>query len=94
MKYPEGESLLELYQRIKSSLEQILSLDNSLIVTHRGVINMFYYILNEVPLDMNKSQFGVTHASIHELEPKKRKIKRIYYETNIDNRKEDDAISS
>lgn len=90
-KYPNGESLLDLYQRIKNSLNMILSFDNSLIVTHRGVINMIYYILNDIPLDLNKSQFGVTHASIHELDSVKRKIKRIYYDT--DNRKEDNSIS-
>lgn len=77
-KYPNGECMKELYDRIKSNLAYILSLDNSLLVTHRGVINMIYYILNDIDLDMNKKRFNVTHASLHQLDVEKKKIKRIY----------------
>jgi len=45
-KYPNGESLLDLYKRIKNNLPTILKEDNTLMVTHRGVINMIYFILN------------------------------------------------
>jgi len=76
-KYPNGESMMELYQRIKRNIDFILSLDNSLIVTHRGVINMLYYILNEINLDMDKEKFNVTHASLHQIDVN-RKIKKIY----------------
>ena len=72
-----GESLIDLYNRIKENLDYLMTLDNSLIVTHRGVINMIYYILNDIDLDMNKNRFNVTHASIHELDLNNRKIKRI-----------------
>lgn len=76
--YPEGESLLDLYNRIKESLEYIMSLeDNTLVVTHRGVINMLYYLLNDIPLDMDKKRFQVTHASLHELDPKKLSIRKV-----------------
>lgn len=76
--YPEGESLLDLYKRIKENLEEILSLDdNTLIVTHRGVINMLYFILNNQELDMDKKQFGVTHASLHELNKKEKSIRKV-----------------
>lgn len=76
--YPEGESLLDLYKRIKECLNEILSLDdNTLIVTHRGVINMLYFILNEQELDMDKKQFGVTHASLHELNKKEKSIRKV-----------------
>lgn len=77
LKYPNGESMQEFYERIKESLEYILSLDNVLIITHRGVINMLYYILNNVPLDMDKEKFNVTHASLHELNPKTKSIGRL-----------------
>ena len=33
--------------------------DNSLIVTHRGVINMLYYYLNKDPLTMDKKKYNV-----------------------------------
>ena len=76
--YPEGESLRDLYNRMKVYLEKILTLqDDTLIITHRGVINMIYYILNNKELDMDKKQFGVTTASIHELDTEKRLIKKV-----------------
>lgn len=76
-KYPNGEAMIEFYNKIKNRLEYIMSLDNTLLVTHRGVINMIYYILNDIPVDMDKKRFGVTHASLHELDAVKRKIKKI-----------------
>ena len=39
---------------------------------------MIYYLLNDIELDMNKERFDVTHASIHELDIKSKKIRRIY----------------
>lgn len=89
-RYLYGESMMQFYERIKDSLEKILSLDNSLIITHRGVINMIYFILSNRLPNMNKSQFGVTHASLHELDPVKKKIKKIEYENSYNqDRKED-----
>ena len=77
-KYPDGECMKDFYDRIKQNLDYILSLDNSLLVTHRGVINMLYYILNDIDLDMNKKRFNVIHASLHQIDTRKKKIKRIY----------------
>ena len=76
-KYPDGESMIEFYERIKDSLERILKLDNKLLVTHRGVINMLYYLLNDISVDMNKERFGVEHATLHELNPKIKIIKKV-----------------
>lgn len=76
--FPEGETLIDLYNRIKSYLKEIKKYeDNSLIVTHRGVINMIYYILNDIPLDMDKKRFDVDHLSIHELDINNKVIRRI-----------------
>lgn len=76
--YPDGESLIMLYERIKKILPFIASLDDdTLIVTHRGVINMIYYLLNDIPLDMKKKRFDVTHASLHELDTKKLTIRKV-----------------
>lgn len=77
-KYPNGESMKEFYQRIKEYLPKLYDLDNNLIVTHRGVINMLYFLLNNIDLDMNKERFDVTHGSIHKLNIKEKKIERIY----------------
>ena len=52
--------------------------DNDLLVTHRGVINMIYYLLNNKKPDMYKDSFNVTHASVHKLDLKNKNIERIY----------------
>lgn len=74
-KYPNGESLLDLYNRVKQFIENIDSYDNSLLITHRGFINMIYFILNDIEIKYDKKQFNVTHSSIHMVE--KDKIKRL-----------------
>ena len=79
VQYPAGESFKAFYNRIRRSLDEILKKDNTLIVTHRGVINMIYFILLNMPLDTNKNKFGVTQSSIHEYNDEKKLIKRIYY---------------
>ena len=76
--YPNGECMLDLYNRIKKLLYDIDKYDNSLLVTHRGVINMLYFILKDIELSMDKERFDVTHASIHELDIKTKMIRRIY----------------
>lgn len=76
--FPEGETLRDLYNRITSYLEEMKKYeDNSLVVTHRGVINAIYYYYNNVPLDMDKKKFDVDHISIHELDLYNKKIRRI-----------------
>ena len=77
-KYPNGESMLDLYCRMKCYLDDLKKFDNVLLVTHRGVINMFYYLINNVNLDMDKEKFGVIHGSVHELDIKKKLIRRIF----------------
>ena len=76
--YPNGESLRDLYNRMKTYIEKIMKMDDdTLLITHRGVINMIYFILYDKPLDMNKKQFGVCTASVHELDKNARTIKKV-----------------
>ncbi len=75
--YPEGESMIMFYKRVVKWLDKIKDYDDSLIVTHRGFINMIYFYLNGRELLMDKEQFDVTHASIHMLDINKKKIGRI-----------------
>ena len=79
-RYPNGESMQDMYDRVKYLIDSGYFLDknSSLIVTHRGIINMIYFMFNNEPLTMNKKKFGVSHASVHELDIEKRKIKRIF----------------
>lgn len=75
--FPEGESLLNLYNRVKDYIEIMNYEDGSLVVTHRGVINVFYYLFNNIPPDMDKNKFKVKHLSIHEVDIKNKTIRRI-----------------
>lgn len=76
--FPEGESLRDLYLRMQTYLAEIMCYaDDTLLITHRGVINMIYYLLYEKELDMDKEQFGVETSSIHALSKENRMIKRI-----------------
>lgn len=69
---------MDLYRRMKESIEYMNQLtDQTLIVTHRGVINMVYYILNNIPLDMDKKKFAVTHASLHEYNKNNKSIRKV-----------------
>lgn len=76
--YPDGESLRSFWDRLIIHLPYFLEQDHTLIVTHRGVINFLYYQMNGMNIDMNKSQFEVTHASIHEYNPKTKQIRKLY----------------
>lgn len=39
---------------------------------------MYYYYLNGESLTNDKEKFGVTHASLHELDPKQKVIRKIF----------------
>ena len=69
--------MIMFYKRVVKWLDKVKDYDNSLIVTHRGFINMIYFYLNNIELSMDKEQFDVTHASIHMLDINKKKIRRI-----------------
>ena len=76
--YPEGESLRDLYNKMLSYIDKIREMeDDTLLITHRGVINMIYYILYGKELDMNKKQFGVDVASVHEFNVKDNTIRKL-----------------
>ncbi len=76
-RYPEGESLMDLYHRVRMLLKEIEGWDEVLLITHRGVINMVYFLMENKLPDTNKEQFQVTHASLHAWNPKQKKIERI-----------------
>lgn len=77
MRYPEGESMMDLYERVRLLLGEIEGWDEVLIVTHRGIINMVYFLTENKLPDMDKNQFGVTHASLHAYNPKQKKIGKV-----------------
>lgn len=67
-RFPDGESLQDLYNRVQHFMNNIDKYDKSLLITHRGFINMIYFISNNMEINYNKGQFDVTHGSIHKLE--------------------------
>ncbi len=77
MRYPKGESMMDLYERVRLLLGEIEGWDEVLIVTHRGIINMVYFLTENRLPDMDKAQFGVTHSSLHEYNPKEKKIRKV-----------------
>lgn len=79
-KISSGESMKDLYDRVITLLnnDYFNNKDKSLIVTHRGFINMLYYYLNNEPLTVDKELYNVDHASIHKLDLKNKKIEKIY----------------
>lgn len=77
-KYPKGESMIDLYHRQKEVLDWLLEQNDILVVAHRGTINMYYYALNQIELSNDKEKFGVSHGSLHELDPKQKVLRKIY----------------
>lgn len=75
----DGEAMIDLYNRVLQLLDSgyFNDKENCLLVTHRGFINMLYFILNNIQLTVDKKRFGVTHGSLHELDIDKKKIRRI-----------------
>ena len=70
--YPNGESPAAFYLRIKEWFDDIIksSLTNNgdlLVVTHGGVINIIYYLVQELEWTNKKPQFPIDKCSIHVL---------------------------
>ena len=67
--YPNGESPREFYQRIKTWFQRFLQEnDNSdetqIVVTHGGVINIIYHLVNQIEWTNKSNLFHVKHCSI------------------------------
>lgn len=81
---PEGESLLENYERLKDFLEDIIKKDeNVLLVTHAGVIRLIFSWVFDNPEYFFK--FKVTNGSINivSIEDNYKYIKKINYNPRI-----------
>ena len=72
-RYPNGESPAEFYKRIKNWFLNLMSeyhdkAENILVVTHSGVINIIYYIVNNMDWSNKAKPFKVSNCSIHILD--------------------------
>lgn len=72
-KYPNGESPIEFYNRIKNwfnnAINEYKTMDSNIaIITHAGVINIIYYIANNLEWSNKAKPFKIDNCSIHILD--------------------------
>lgn len=72
-KYPNGESPIEFYNRIKDWFYKTIELykDESgsiIFITHGGVINIIYYLVNNLNWSNKEKSFKINTCSIHILD--------------------------
>ncbi len=72
-KYPNGESPNEFFERIKIWFNNFLvehknDTENIMIVTHGGVINIIYHIVNGIEWSNKNKTFKVGNCSINILD--------------------------
>ena len=73
--YPNGESPIEFYQWIKTWFQRFLqenddSDETQIVVTHGGVINIIYHLVNQIEWTNKSNLFHVKHCSISLLNTK------------------------
>ena len=73
--YPNGESPIEFYQRIKTWFQRFLqendeSDETQIVVTHGGVINIIYHLVNQIEWTNKSNLFHVKHCSVSLLNTK------------------------
>lgn len=73
--YPNGESPREFYQRIKTWFQRFLQENNNsdetqIVVTHGGVINIIYHLVNQIEWTNKSNLFHVKQCSISLLNTK------------------------
>ena len=88
-KYPNGESPREFFDRIQKWFFDFIKMyedfeSNIIVVTHSGVINIIYYIINNMAWTNREKPFKVSNCSVHILNTKTMKFeeKNITYFLN------------
>ena len=70
-RYPGGESPIEFFERIKKNFFDIISenenVENLLIVTHSGVINILYHIIKNEEWSNKKKGYPAANLGIHRI---------------------------
>ena len=78
--YPNGESPIDFFTRIKKAFNTLLKEDlseNVAVITHTGVINIIYHIIKGVEWSNKSKTFPISNASIHVLQYENNKIKLV-----------------
>ena len=70
-KYPGGESPIDFYNRIEKNFYEIINennnLNNIMLVTHSGVINILYHIVRKLEWSNKQKSFPIANTSIHRI---------------------------
>ncbi len=88
-KYPNGESPIEFYNRIKDwfykAIEQYKNEEGNIaFITHSGVINIIYYIVRNLEWSNKEKPFKVSNCSIHILDLDKMKFELENYKDYLE----------
>ncbi len=72
-RYPNGESPTEFYMRIKLWFNNFISTHkndtgNVMVVTHGGVINIIYHLVNGIEWSNKNTSFKIGNCSLHILD--------------------------
>ena len=78
-KYPNGESPIDFYNRIKEwfyqAIETYKDVDGNIaFITHSGVINIIYYIVKDLNWSNKEKSYKIGNCSIHILDLSKMKF--------------------
>ena len=78
-KYPNGESPIDFYNRIKDWFYQAIETykdveGNIAFITHSGVINIIYYIVKDLNWSNKEKSYKIGNCSIHILDLSKMKF--------------------
>ena len=67
-RFPEGESPKEFYERIKEAFFSIVNenndVENLMLVTHAGVINIIYHIISNIEWSNKQKKLKIPKTSI------------------------------
>lgn len=70
-RYPKGESPIEFFTRIKEYFEKLIANlnkeDNIMLVTHKGVINIIYCLVNNIEWNNKMKSCPCDNTSIYRL---------------------------
>ena len=70
-KYPGGESPIDFYNRIEKNFNEIINankeLENIMLVTHSGVINILYHVIRNLEWSNKQKGFPAANTSIHRI---------------------------